>query len=157
MKIVLVQGNRTVCSLSWLFYDAWKNDLSWEAQKKLWMWLIAAHMGFNLPKRSYFNFRFVKGPVSCPKAKDLIERFRELESKFLSFVKERRGKEKDVTVYLCGGGPGGNAGFPDFVVVHCTGNVERDLSILLHELIHYFFEEGNEERVLELTREFLSC
>ena len=144
---------------SYLLWRSAVRGRPFEEQVKLWLWTIASERGYHLPRKAWL-WRFLLRRVDRSRIlevfKETSDSFKRIEGKFMEFLR-RKGADysKNVRVY-----PGfsleefGGSAFDDFVVLHI--GPDRDyLPILIHELIHVFFETDDEERVAELTREFL--
>ena len=143
-------------------YLLWMSSLerrSFEERMTFWLWTIASERGYYLSRRVWL-WRFLLERMDRSRIleifKEVLDSFKKVEGKFMEFLRrEGANYRRNVRVYpgFSLEGPGGSA-FDDFVVLHISPG--RDyFPILLHELIHAFFETDDEGRVLELTRKFL--
>ena len=151
--------NDGVALFSYLLWRSSVEGRPFEEQVKFWLWTIASERGYYLPRRAWL-WRFLLERVDRSRTlmifEETLNSFKRIEGKFMEFLRrEGANYRKDVRVYpgFSLEGPGGSA-FDDFVVLH-IGPGRDYLPILLHELIHAFFETDDEGRVLELTRKFL--
>ncbi len=155
--IHLREWNDGAAIFSYLLWRSSIEEKPFEEQVKFWLWTITSERGYYLPRRALL-WRFLLRKIDKTGVLEIYKKtaksFKKIEGEFLGFLQKKGiGRTKPVRVYpgFSLEGPGGSA-FDDFVVLH-IGPGRDYLPILVHELVHVFFETDDEEEVNALVKE----